>query len=482
MTVDQDTTLRRSALAVAEAPIVSNGKPTEQSILSEALRRLTGEGARFAATAPFGLDVMGGFAEYSGALVLSVPLGTPVCAAAQRRQDGLLSICVSSRAPDVPFEVPIATLWPHGRAIEANEAPDLFRDERCAAAKTIVGILVEAYRAGALPAFPKGLSVSVGHGPELTADRCLAHALCAATLAAVAGALDCPVQRADAGAAYQRLMSEWLGAGPSRAEVLFALSAEKNCLNQLRTDTFELSGATPIPQGLEILGIDSGAMREDQHERYESVRAASFMGRLLVDKIIKYDKLDKIPWDGFLSRVSIKDYVKHFRHRLPTRLYGAEFLERFGETGDGFSRIDPDSIYRIRSRTEHHIYEHARACDFVECIARYDRKRDDAALRDAGELMHASHWSYGQRCGLSSNETDHLVKLLRQRGEPAGIYGAKLTGRGCGGIVAVLVKSGERAEAAVNRAMEDYANSTGNAPRLLRGSLSGSLLTGPRAV
>jgi L-arabinokinase len=62
-----------------------------------------------------------------------------------------------------------------------------------------------------------------------------------------------------------------------------------------------------------------------------------------------------------------------------------------------------------------------------------DRER----LQLLGELMYQSHASYGA-CGLGSRETDRIVSLVRQAGASAGLYGAKITGGGSGGTVAVL--------------------------------------------
>jgi L-arabinokinase len=206
------------------------------------------------------------------------------------------------------------------------------------------------------------------------------------------------------------------------------------------------------------------------------------MGRGLIDRIIRHDRLDHIRWEGYLSTVAVNDFTEHFRDRIPTRLKGKEYISRFGDAGDPLTRVEPDEVYKIRSRTEHHIYEHDRSCKFIECMARASRARDDQPLRDAGEVMSASHWSYGQRCGLGSVETDRLVVLLREAGPDDGIYGAKITGRGCGGMCAVLKKCGDRADAALDRVVKQYMEEKGRGARILRGSLPGATLTGPRAV
>ena len=55
--------------------------------------------------------------------------------------------------------------------------------------------------------------------------------------------------------------------------------------------------------------------------------------------------------------------------------------------------------------------------------------------------MYESHASYG-RCGLGSKGTDRLVALVRGEGPAAGLYGARITGGGSGGTVAVIGRRG----------------------------------------
>jgi len=52
--------------------------------------------------------------------------------------------------------------------------------------------------------------------------------------------------------------------------------------------------------------------------------------------------------------------------------------------------------------------------------------------------MFASHQSYRDNCLLSTPEVDFLVNAVRSRGVAKGLYGAKITGGGSGGTVAVF--------------------------------------------
>jgi L-arabinokinase len=92
-----------------------------------------------------------------------------------------------------------------------------------------------------------------------------------------------------------------------------------------------------------------------------------------------------------------------------------------------------------------------------------------------GDLMYESHASYSA-CGLGSDGTDRLVALVRQAGTERGIYGAKITGGGSGGTVAILAdaEAGETVRTIARR----YANETGRDSYVFEGSSPGAARVG----
>jgi L-arabinokinase len=75
-----------------------------------------------------------------------------------------------------------------------------------------------------------------------------------------------------------------------------------------------------------------------------------------------------------------------------------------------------------------------------------------------GALMRESHASYGA-CGLGSDGTDRLVELVRAAGSERGLFGAKITGGGSGGTVAVFGR--EDAELLVREIAARYEAESG---------------------
>ena len=71
-------------------------------------------------------------------------------------------------------------------------------------------------------------------------------------------------------------------------------------------------------------------------------------------------------------------------------------------------------------------------------------------------------------CGLGAAETDRVVDLVRELGPDQGLYGARVTGGGSGGTVAVLAHAD--ATDAVRRVTERHVAETGKRSHVFEGS------------
>ena len=145
---------------------------------------------------------------------------------------------------------------------------------------------------------------------------------------------------------------------------------------------------------------------------------------------------------------------------------------------DPVTAVEPDVDYAVQHATDHHVLEARRVRNFVEALERASeappRTREQGKWLDrAGHLMYGSHLSYTMDAMLGAAECDLLVRLVRER-EPAGLYGARITGGGGGGTVAVLADEGERAAAAISEIMAEYDRQTGRTPELFDGTSPGA--------
>ena len=167
--------------------------------------------------------------------------------------------------------------------------------------------------------------------------------------------------------------------------------------------------------------------------------------------------------DGYLANIAPDHFEREFLHRLPERMSGATFLSRYSGTADTVTTVHSDRNYKIRQPTAHPIYEHHRVQAFRQLLSSSLNEQDLVLL---GDLMYQSHASYSA-CGLGSRGTDLIVNLVRAEGPVHGLYGARITGGGSGGTVAILGRSD--AGPSVARVVESYSNATGYRPYVFSG-------------
>jgi galactokinase len=129
--------------------------------------------------------------------------------------------------------------------------------------------------------------------------------------------------------------------------------------------------------------------------------------------------------------------------------------------------VDPVRTYRIRQPTSHPVYEHHRVQLFRRLML---EPATEERRVHAGELMYQSHASYSA-CRLGSRGTDLLADLVRKEGPKQGLYGARITGGGSGGTLAVLGRSD--ASDAIGRVVEAYEAATGYRPYVFSESSPG---------
>lgn len=92
--------------------------------------------------------------------------------------------------------------------------------------------------------------------------------------------------------------------------------------------------------------------------------------------------------------------------------------------------------------------------------------------------MNASHWSCGQRCGMGSVRANSLVNRLRKAGPAKGIFGARIAGWGCGGMVVALADDSQAAQETIENSLQAYVDDYNMPARILSGSLSGAMVSG----
>ena len=436
------------------------------------------------ARAPGRLDLMGGIADYSGALVLELPLAAATFVAAQPTHDRRLTVRSLARlgadaGPEV--SVSVEMLAPHGVPLDYPAArARLTAPPRQRWAAYILGAFVVLARERGL--FIGGLRVLVDSAVPLGKGVSSSAALEVAAMKAICAAHGVSLDGRDLALLCQKVENHVVGAPCGVMDQMTAACGERDRLLALLCQPAELQAHVMLPRTLEVWGIDSGIRHEVGGADYGAVRVGAFMGYRIVAEAAGLAvttvsggrvHIDDPRWCGYLANVTPLEWESTLRDGVPDVINGAAFLRRYGGITDSVTRVDAARSYAVRQPTAHPIYEHHRVRRFralLEAGAGTEEERIQL-----GELMYESHASYSA-CGLGTRGTDRLVTLAREAGAAAGVYGAKITGGGSGGVVAVLARAGSHA--VVQVIAQEYQRLTGRSAMVLGGSSDGAMRFG----
>jgi L-arabinokinase len=425
--------------------------------------------------APGRLDLMGGIADYSGSLVLQWPIQNAAHVAIQKQSNRSLRIASLAREsnenPRV-FEIDLDELlgmdYATLRARLANDAENHWA----------------AYVAGAFPVLKRERHASFTEGADILISSAVPEgkgvsssaALEVASMQAVAVAYDLEIAAKELAILCQKVENLIAGAPCGVMDQMTAACGEENRLLELLCQPADLKGTIRLPEELEIWGIDSGIRHSVSGSDYRTVRTAAFMGYRMIASFEGFSTrrtepghlmVDDPRWNGYLANISLPEFEMNYAARIPEGMSGAEFLDEYHGITDAVTSVDPSVEYPVLAATRHPIRERMRVYRFARILKNWPVVNEDA--RNLGWLMFDSHDSYSS-CGLGSDGTDALVRLVRESSDD--LYGAKITGGGSGGAVAVLGRRG--ATAAVSNVAARYREQTGYQPQIISGSSAGA--------
>jgi galactokinase len=432
------------------------------------------------ARAPGRLDVMGGIADYSGSMVLELPILEATFAALQRQPDRRLTIVSldEDEARTLAFEMSLAEFENAGEPVNYDEARDRFqRYPQRHWAAYVAGVFLALMRERGIR-FREGARILISSRVPQGKGVSSSAALEVAVMQAVAAAFGVTIDARETALLCQTVENRVAGAPCGVMDQMTASCGETNRLLALRCQPAELIGMNAIPDEIAFWGLDSGARHAITGADYGSVRVGAFIGYRIIAEIAglkanvgapgETTRIDDPLWGGYLANITPSEFEQHYAPLLPERIEGAEFLSRYKGMTDTVTRVETERGYAVRVPTAHPIYEHSRVRLFAELLR---GEISPERMKLAGELMYQSHASYSA-CGLGSAATDRIVELARAAGPEQGIYGAKITGGGSGGTVAIL--SNRDAGSVVARVAEKYALETGYRPYIFSGSSPGS--------
>jgi L-arabinokinase len=428
--------------------------------------------------APGRLDVMGGIADYSGSLVLQLPIRNATHVALQKSDHPkarLLSLGSRSEKRFVEIDL---TEFQNGKnePIAYTDARKRFSDSFDHWVSYAVGAFLVLMREKGCE-FSTGAAILIQSNVPEGKGVSSSAALEVAVMQAINVAYGIGLNAQEIARLCQKVENLIAGAPCGIMDQMTSACGQENQLLELLCQPDILNGSLRLPSGLELWGIDSGVRHSVGGSDYGTVRTAAFMGyRMIADsaglEVSSTNTTGKVNiedprWHGYLANLTPSEFENYFASKLPERITGEEFLKSYKGITDHVTHVNPADVYPVASATRHPVYEKARVTSFAETLKNWPGMSAAPAL---GNLMFESHQSYSV-CGLGSEATDLLVSLVRESADQ-GLYGARITGGGSGGTVAVLGRAG--AKSAIEDITRQFNERTGYQPIVFSGSSPGA--------
>ncbi|MBC7783669.1 MAG: hypothetical protein H7144_07495 [Burkholderiales bacterium] len=410
------------------------------------------------AVAPGRLDVMGGVTDYMGSQTIACPINRGTAVAVQPRVDR--TVCVFS------FNLfdqhkPFTLLAPlHALISPLPQLRREFAEPGRAWAGYVAGCLAVLHSTEAidLSKLTDGFNIAVLGNVPISAGLGSSASLIAGAMKALISALALPAQ--DIPGLCQAVENQIVGmpAGPmDHAVVSSGVSS---------------GPADSAGRVWHVVGMTTGQTSSHTAKDYTRFRCAAFIAHaLILEQMRKLGvaagrELVGDPMKGLLSNLALNDYRKFFRSYLPETIKGSQFLLQHGSTIDPLTRVELDHAYPVLQAADFHIFQANRIRNFdaflIEAALPQTEPNDRQKLLDkAGHLMYAAHASYVAEMGIIDPVSDRVVALVRAN-EHAGLYGAKLSGRG--GSVAILCDDTPRADEAIADIMRTIEAEAGHLP------------------
>jgi galactokinase len=397
----------------------------------------------FEASAPGRLDVMGGIADYSGSLVLQMPIKESTRVRLKLRTDNQCSIVSTVDGERLHASVDYQTLKKKG-AVDYTHAQRFFSTHKDISwtAYVLGCVLVLEHEkqidfTGA--DFEIESSVPLGKGVSSSAS------IEVAVMKALAKAFEINFAGTELPRLAQQAENHVVGAPCGLMDQLASYFGVEHRLIPIICQPDKLLPLITIPSELNFIGIDSGVRHSVGGSSYTDVRCAAFMGYSIIAKYLGVSNAELInarlksirsslPFSGYLSNISVDEFESKFEKLLPEKISGAEFLSMYESTIDSVTTIDPNVLYSVKACASHPVYENDRVNEFKSIL-----KGADVNPHLLGQLMRKSHESYSA-CGLGSSRTDEIVEEFEKF---PSVTGAKITGGGSGGTVCALALGNE---------------------------------------
>ena len=426
--------------------------------------------------APGRLDVMGGNDDYTGGLVFESTIKEATYAAAQRRDDDFV-VLKNKTVTDAGWQGDF-TLSLHDLTDEAsvkkivNQSPAL---------RWTAYVLGNIYYLKKKYAVSKGIQVYMESTVPFNRGVSSSAAIEVAVMKACAAAYGLELSGTTLAIACQWVENVIADSACGIMDQIAVTTGKEGYIMPLVCQPCNPEPLIKLPEELKIWGIDSGVSHQVSGIEYEAARASAFMGYKIIcdaenipvteDVSGEINRYTDPVWNGYLANIARSVFYERYEKILPEQMNKNEYLQKHYLHADPFSPLKDNVIYNVRANTRYAVEENMRVQLFSELSRGASAAPSQRAFILMGELMYQSHYAYTE-CGLGAKATDHLVNLCRKMDITKGIYGAKITGGGAGGTVAILAD--KNAGDTIKEIFADYAQAALGEPYLFEGSSDGA--------
>jgi L-arabinokinase len=423
---------------------------------------------------PARLDVMGGISDYSGSNVCEGVLGRGMVIALQPRTDRTLRIrTMPADKKSLPVEtrIPLDYFDMGEGFVPYDHVRDLCRSNPLSSWAAYIGGSIFTLLKEESIHLPFGFSLLLLSGVPMNVGIGSSASTEIATLYCLQNYMDLKIPESRLAQLGQLAENLVVGAPCGIMDQIAVTSGRQGRLTHILCRPGSVMGEVEIPPGTAFTGINSMVKHSVGGTEYGDVRIGAFIGKRIINRVRSRSGKTGI---DYLTELSIESFEQNYKDALPDAVVGSEFLVEYKSHGDPVTEIQLDAKYRVLGPAQHPIYENQRVLDFMEHLRAAKNNKDEDHLIAAGECMYGSHESYRDNCLLSVPEVDFLVEAVRSRGPEKGLYGAKITGGGSGGTVAVFGKK-EALSREIPSIAREYKRLTGLDPDIFEGSSPGAI-------
>lgn len=393
--------------------------------------------------APGRLDVMGGIADYSGSLLLQMPIAEQTRVVLVKRDDGVIRVRTEVGHDEFIIQKEEIT------GIHYRELGKRLQQEPGGHwASYVIGCFAVLQEEKGL--YYSGVDIRVSSEVPVGKGVSSSAALEVATIHAISKAYGLMMDPVELAVLAQKVENLVVGASCGLMDQLAVNLGKKDHLLPIICQPHDVFDPLPLPAGVRFYGLDSGVRHAVSGSSYCDIRTAAFMAftvAMMRSGISREMLLGaSIPYGGCWANVPPDIFRSTYEPLIPGKMTGAEFLDHYGVHIDKVTEVDPLKTYHLLPAARHPVMENHRIRKFQAGIIQFNESdHKETLLENLGELMIGSHRGYGS-VGLGEPVTSRIVDLIIEKGKGRGIPGARISGGGSGGTVAVMVSSNEGLE------------------------------------